>query len=89
MLPQSELNIPLIGDWTTIYKGRNMQQLPTSKKEDIPSSSSSSSKKIISYKEITVNDPPQEQVTDYFENPVTEKIMYIDDEDIQINPSDG
>src|ERR1051325_3925890 len=87
MLPQSEINIPLIGDWTTIYKGGNVQQLPTSKKEDIPSSSSS--KKIISYKEIAVNDSPQEQVSDYFENPVTEKIMYIDDEDLKINPNDG
>jgi hypothetical protein len=26
---------------------------------------------------------------DYFENPVTEKIMYIDEEDIKINPNDG
>ncbi|CAK8565451.1 unnamed protein product [Lathyrus sativus] len=87
MLPQPESNIPLIGDWTTVYKGRKMQQLPASsaKKEDIASSSSN---KTTSYKEIAVNNPPQEQM-DYFENLVTEKIMYIDDEDIKINPNDG
>ncbi|CAK8565449.1 unnamed protein product [Lathyrus sativus] len=87
MLPQPESNIPLIGDWTTVYKGRKMQQLPASsaKKEDIASSSSN---KTNSYKEVAVNNPPQEQM-DYFENPVTEKIMYIDDEDMKINPNDG
>ncbi|CAL5204552.1 unnamed protein product [Lathyrus oleraceus] len=87
MLPQPESNIPLIGDWTTVYKGRKMQQLSasSSKKEDIPSSSSNKS---TSYKEIAVNNPPQEQL-DYFENPVTEKIMYIEEEDIKINPNDG
>ncbi|CAK8533944.1 unnamed protein product [Lathyrus sativus] len=87
MLPQPESNIPLIGDWTIIYKVRKMQQLPTSsaKREDIASSSSN---KTTSYKEVAVNNPPQEQM-DYFENPVTEKIMYIDDEDIKINPNDG
>lgn len=86
MLPQPESNIPLIGDWTTIYKGRKMQQLSTylSKREDIPSSSSNKS---TSYKEVTVNNPPQEQL-DYFENPITKKIMYIDEEDIKINPND-
>ncbi|CAK8578897.1 unnamed protein product [Lathyrus sativus] len=64
-----------------------MQQLPASsaKREDIASSSSN---KTTSYKEVAVNNPPQEQM-DYFENPVTEKIMYIDDEDIKINPNDG
>ncbi|CAK8533945.1 unnamed protein product [Lathyrus sativus] len=87
MLPQPESNIPLIGDWTTVYKGRKIQQLPASsaKREDIASSSSN---KTTSYKEVAVNNPPQEQM-DYFENPVTEKIMYIDDEDIKINPNDG
>ncbi|CAI8615937.1 unnamed protein product [Vicia faba] len=40
-----------------------MQQLPTSKKEDMPSSSSS--KKIISYKEITVNDPLENKTLDH------------------------
>ncbi|CAK8566566.1 unnamed protein product [Lathyrus sativus] len=87
MLPQPESNIPLIGDWTTVYKDRKMQQLPASsaKREDIASSSSN---KTTSYKEVAVNNPPQEQM-DYFENPVTEKIMYIDDEDIKINPNDG
>ncbi|CAK8563260.1 unnamed protein product [Lathyrus sativus] len=87
ILPQPESNIPLIGDWTTIYKGRKMQQLPASsaKREDIASSSSN---KTTSYKEVAVNNPPQEQM-DYFENPVTEKIIYIDDEDIKINPNDG
>ena len=71
MLPQPESNIPLIGDWTTVYKGRKMQQLPasSSKREDIPSSSSNKS---TSYKEVAVNNPPQEKL-DYFENPVTEK----------------
>lgn len=64
-----------------------MQQLPASlsKKEDIPSSSSNKS---TFYKEVAVNNLPQEQL-DYFENPVTEKIMYIDEEDIKINPNDG
>ncbi|CAK8561796.1 unnamed protein product [Lathyrus sativus] len=87
MLPQPESNIPLIGDWNTVYKGRKMQQLPASsaKKEDIASSSSN---KTTSFKEVAVNNPPQEQM-DYFENPVTEKIMYIDDEGIKINPNDG
>ncbi|CAK8530890.1 unnamed protein product [Lathyrus sativus] len=86
MLPEPESNIPLIGDWT-VYKGRKMQQLPASsaKKEDIASSSSN---KTTSYKEVAVNNPPQEKM-DYFENPVTEKIMYIDDEDMKINPNDG
>ncbi|CAK8568619.1 unnamed protein product [Lathyrus sativus] len=30
MLPQPKSNIPLIGDLTTIYKGRKMQQSPAS-----------------------------------------------------------
>ncbi|CAK8578290.1 unnamed protein product [Lathyrus sativus] len=87
MFPQPELNIPLIGDWTTVYKGRKMQQLPASsaKNEDIVFSSSN---KTTSYKEVAVNNPLQEQMN-YFENPVTEKIMYIDDEDMNINPNDG
>ncbi|CAK8569255.1 unnamed protein product [Lathyrus sativus] len=64
-----------------------MQQLPASsaKKEDIASSSSN---KTTSYKEVAVNNPPQEQM-DYFENPVSEKIINIDDEDMKINPNDG
>ncbi|XP_050919176.1 uncharacterized protein LOC127136687 [Lathyrus oleraceus] len=68
MLSQPESNIPLIGDWTTVYKGRKMQQLlaSLSKMEDIPSSSSNKSK---SYKEVAVNNPPQEQLG-YFENSV-------------------
>ncbi|MCI39699.1 hypothetical protein A2U01_0060931 [Trifolium medium] len=57
MLPYQETNIPLIGDWTTIHYNRQLPAPP--KKEDKASSSSS---KIISYKEVAVNDPPQEQV---------------------------
>ncbi|CAL5191197.1 unnamed protein product [Lathyrus oleraceus] len=87
MLPQPESSIPLIGDWTTVYKARKMKQLPASlsRREDIPSSSSNKS---IFYKEVAVNNSPQEQL-DYLENPVTEKIMYIDEEDIKINLNDG
>ncbi|CAK8531617.1 unnamed protein product [Lathyrus sativus] len=87
MLPQPESNISLIRDWTTVYKDRKMQQLPASsaKKEDIASSSCN---KTTSYKEVAVNNPPQEQM-DYCENLVAEKIMYIDDEDMKINPNGG
>ncbi|KAK2400967.1 hypothetical protein QL285_050608 [Trifolium repens] len=67
MLPYQESNIPLIGDWTTVGK---LRQLPAPPKKEEKSSSSSSSGKIISYKDMAVNEP-QEQAFEYFENPVT------------------
>ncbi|CAJ2643632.1 unnamed protein product [Trifolium pratense] len=85
MLPYQESNIPLIGDWTSVGKPRQLPAPP--KKEDQPSSSSNSNK-IISYKEVMVNEP-QEQNLEYFENPVTEKIIYIDDEDLSLTHNDG
>jgi hypothetical protein len=85
MLPHQESNIPLIGDWTTVGK---LRQLPAPPKKEEKPSSSSSSGKIISYKDMTVNEP-QEQAFEYFENPVTEKIIYIDDEDLSLTHNDG
>ena len=41
------------------------------------------------YKEVAINDPPQEQVSEYFENPVTEKIMYIEHDDINLANNNG
>ncbi|WJX71173.1 hypothetical protein P8452_55195 [Trifolium repens] len=84
MLPQ-ESNIPLIGDWTTVGKPR---QLPAPPKKEEKSSSSSYSSKIISYKDMTI-EGSQEQTFEYFENPVTEKIMYIDEEDLSLTHNDG
>jgi len=84
LLPFQESNIPLIGDWTTVTHNKN-RQMP--KKEE--ASSSNSQNKIISYKEVAINDPPQEQVSEYFENPVTEKIMYIEHDDINLANNNG
>jgi hypothetical protein len=84
MLPQ-ESNIPLIGDWTTVGK---LKQLPAPPKKEEKSSSSSSSSKIISYKDMAINES-QEQAFEYFENPITEKIMYIDEEDLSLTHNDG
>jgi hypothetical protein len=88
MLPSTEQNIPLIGDWTTITRNSagKLQQLPAPKpktNEDIPSSS-----KTTSFKDIIDKEPPNE-VADYYENPVFEDIMYIEEEDISISPNDG
>ncbi|CAJ2679619.1 unnamed protein product [Trifolium pratense] len=83
MLPYQESNISLIGDWTSVGKLRQLPAPP--KKEDQPSSSSN---KIISYKEIMVNES-KEQASEYFENPVTEKIIHIDDEDLSLTHNDG
>ncbi|XP_045802470.1 uncharacterized protein LOC123896070 [Trifolium pratense] len=83
MLPYQESNISLIGDWTTVGKLRQLPAPP--KKEDQPSSSS---KKIISYKDIIVNES-KEQASEYFENPVTEKIIHIDEEDLSLTRNDG
>ncbi|CAJ2670994.1 unnamed protein product [Trifolium pratense] len=73
----------LQGDWTSVGKPRQLPAPP--KKEDQPSSSSN---KMISYKEIMVNEP-KEQASEYFENPVTEKIIHIDDEDLSLTSIDG
>ena len=82
------LEVPLIGSWSdyinNVNKNKQQSGVP-SKKEDIPSSSSSS--KIISYKDIIVSEVPQE--LEYFENPITEHILYIEDEDLQMTTTDG
>ena len=59
------------------------------KKEKEETSSSNSQNKIISYREVAINDPPQEQVSEYFENPVTEKIMFIEHDDINLANNNG
>ncbi|MCH99698.1 hypothetical protein A2U01_0020713, partial [Trifolium medium] len=82
-LPYQESNIPLIGDWTTVSYNRQLPAPP--KKEDKPSSSG----KIISYKEMAVNESAAENNNEYFENPVSEKIIYIDDEDLTLTHMDG
>jgi hypothetical protein len=57
MLPQPEVNIPLIGDWTTVhYNKRRQMPLPSKKDEASPSSSTS---KIISYKQIAAEESSQ------------------------------
>ncbi|MCH96539.1 hypothetical protein A2U01_0017526, partial [Trifolium medium] len=86
-LPYQETNIPLIGDWTTVSYNRQLPAPP--KKEDKIPLSDSSSSKIISYKEVAVNDTASEQNLEYFENPITEKIIYIDDEDLTLTNVDG
>ncbi|KAL1823347.1 hypothetical protein ACET3Z_010125 [Daucus carota] len=86
LLPHTESTVPLIGDWT-VYRNnrvRNVQQLPAPpKKEDIPSSSS----KTMSFKEAAISETPPDQ--EYFENPITEKILYLEEEDILMIPNDG
>ncbi|MCI40616.1 hypothetical protein A2U01_0061849, partial [Trifolium medium] len=89
-LPYPELTVPLIGGWTTInYRSQlagatnsRGTTLPPKKEDNKSSSSEDSSKKIISYKDIAVNETALEQALEYFENPVSEKIMYIDNEDL-------
>jgi hypothetical protein len=79
--PSQESNIPLIGDWTTIaYKNK---QNP--KKEE--ASSSNSQNKLITYKDTAISDP--DQIIEYLENPVTEKIMFIEHDDIRQANNDG
>ncbi|MCH88417.1 hypothetical protein A2U01_0009303 [Trifolium medium] len=85
-LPYPELTIPLIGDWTTVNYRSQLAAPP--KKEDKPSSSNTSGK-IISYKDITVNESATDNNFEYFEIPVTEKIMYIDDEDLSLPNTGG
>jgi hypothetical protein len=87
MLPQPESNIPLIGDWTTV-KYNKERQLPLHPKKD-EASSSYSTNKIISYKQVAVEESPQERVSEFFENLVTETIMYIDEEDLSLTNNDG
>ena len=86
LLPHTESTVPLIGDWT-VYRNnrvRNVQQLPAPpKKEDIPSSSS----KTMSFKEAAISETPPDQ--EYFENPITENILYLEEEDILMTPNDG
>lgn len=88
MLPYQESNVPLIGDWTTVYsnKGKsintNTQQIVAIKKKE--DNASSSGTKTSSYAEAMVNNQPQDQPQEYLENPVTEDIMHIDDEDLSI-----
>ncbi|WJX54562.1 hypothetical protein P8452_40431 [Trifolium repens] len=72
-----ESNIPLIGDWTTITYNKNKQ---TPRKEEASSSNSNEQNKLITYKDTVINNP--EQVSEYFENPVTEKIMHVEHDDI-------
>ncbi|MCI22773.1 hypothetical protein A2U01_0043949, partial [Trifolium medium] len=89
-LPYQELTIPLIGDWTTVnYRsqlagGTLPRQLTGGslppKNEDKPSTS---------YKDIAVNETALEQTLEYFENPVTEKIIFIDNEDLTLSNIDG
>lgn len=84
ILPQLESNIPLIRDWTTVQNNRGRQVPLPSKRDEV--SSSSSTNKTISYKQVAVEESPQERV---FKNPVTETIMYIDDEDLSLTNNDG
>ncbi|MCI71964.1 hypothetical protein A2U01_0093227, partial [Trifolium medium] len=63
-----------------------IKALAPPKKEDKPSSSTS--KEITSYKDVAVNETALEQSLEYFENPVTEDIMYIDDEDLSLPNAD-
>jgi hypothetical protein len=72
-----ESNIPLIGDWTTIAYNKNKQ---TPRKEEASSSNSNEQNKLITYMDTVINNP--EQVSEYFENPVTEKIMHVEHDDI-------
>jgi hypothetical protein len=72
ILPQSESNIPLIGDWTTVQYNKGRQPSVPQKKNE---ASSSSSNKIISYKQIAIEEPPQEKISEFFENPITEDVM--------------
>ncbi|MCH80518.1 hypothetical protein A2U01_0001287, partial [Trifolium medium] len=89
-LPYQELTIPLIGDWTTVnYRSQLAGGTLPPKKEDKPSSSGNSSKEITSYKDVAVNETALEQALEYFENPVTEKIIYIDDDDLTLPNIDG
>ncbi|MCI11069.1 hypothetical protein A2U01_0032168, partial [Trifolium medium] len=67
-LPYQETNIPLIVDWTTINYNR---QLPAPPKKEDKASSSGESSKIISYKDMAVNDTTTEQNLEYFENPTS------------------
>jgi hypothetical protein len=86
MLPQLETNIPLIGDWTTVHYNKGRQMPIPSKKDE---ASSSSSSKIISYKQIAVEESPQEKISEFFENPVTQDVMYIDDEDLSLTQNNS
>jgi hypothetical protein len=86
ILPYQESNIPLIGDWTTISYNKGKPSFTTQKKEE--ASSSKTSDKIISYKEVASNDPLHEQISEYFENSVTENIFHIE-EDVELPNNDG
>ncbi|MCI33366.1 hypothetical protein A2U01_0054583, partial [Trifolium medium] len=96
-LPYPELTVPLIGDWTTInYRSQlagatnsRGTTLPPKKEDNKSSSSEDSSKKIISYKDVAVNETTHEQALEYFENPVSEKIMHLDNEDLTLPNIDG
>lgn len=86
LLPYQEPSVPLLGDWTTVYskksKNVNMQQIvATQKKEDTASSSSGTK----SYAEAMVHNQSQNENVEYFENPITEEIMYLEDEDLNIS----
>jgi hypothetical protein len=87
MLPYQELNIPLIGDWTTVSYNRGRQSSTPQKKE--VGSSLKTSDKIISYKEATNEPSAQEQILEYLENHVTETIFHIEDEDVEMANKDG
>jgi hypothetical protein len=85
MLPQEPMtsNVPIIGNWSVVQYRKNFSNIK--KEKDEASSSSSAKGKTISYKQATQEESSQ----DYFENPITETIMYIDDEDLSLNNSDG
>lgn len=87
MLPQepSASNVPIIGDWSVVQYNKGRPNFSNVKKEKEEASSSSVKSKIISYKQATQEESSQE----YFENPIVETIMYIDDEDLSLNNSDG
>jgi hypothetical protein len=88
MLPQAQAdpNIPVIGNWSLVQYNRGRPNTSNIKKEKEEASSSTSAKsKNISYKQITLEESSQE----YLENPIVETIMYIDDEDLSLNNSDG
>jgi hypothetical protein len=84
ILPYHELNTPLIGDWTTISYNKGKASFTTQKKEE--ASSSKISNKIISYKEAA---NAEEQISEYFENPVTENIFHIEEDDVDMANNDG
>lgn len=87
-LLRPEQTVPLLGDLSTPKKQPTRQLPPyftsqTTKEipSEVPSSSSTS------YKDAAVKEMPPE--LEYFENPITEHVLYLEHDDVKMTPKDG